>query len=139
MGRSLRWTLLWWYGGLLAATIVAFGATLYIRATQALTASVDNGLQMRGRAMLEALGWDEEEEHWEVELSEQYVRGFLSAGWFEYRDGKGTLLGAGGAVVPALPGEVAGFQDRGDERLLVLDGPKATRVRLGRPVTAERA
>ena len=79
MRRSIRWSLIGWFGLLLAAVLIGFGGVLYTKARQDAEAGIQSRLEGQAAAILGALEWDEED-GWEVELSDDYLRG-LTAGF----------------------------------------------------------
>jgi heavy metal sensor kinase len=129
MGRSLRRDLIGWLGLLLAVVLVAFGWTLQGRVSRAVLAGADASIESRGRAVLGALEWDDRD-GWEVELSEEYMRGWSASGWMELRDRSGSVL----ATVGVLP-EGAG---RSARELLLAD-PRGPTLRVGRSIEMEQA
>ena len=136
MPRSICWTLSGWFGLLLAIVLLTFGTVLYLRATDALRAGVDDALESRGRAILAALEWDETD-GWELDLTDEYLRGVAEEIWFDIRDEAGVRIRHGGR--PAEPGgRGPGFHDVANHRELVLPGPRGTSLRIGRSIGPER-
>ncbi len=138
MPRSLRWTLIGWYGLLLAAVIAIFGALLHGRVSRAVFAGVDATVESRARAILGALEWDERD-GWELELSDEFLRGLADGGWFEVADAEGTVIRHGGPVPASARDEPLGLRENGSARVVTLAGPRGTLVRVGRSIETERA
>jgi len=135
MRRSLRWTLIGWYGCLIAAVVAIFGATLHGRVSDAVLASVDASLENRARAIHGAFEWTDEDE-WELELSDDYLRGAADGGWFQIADADGRTIRSGGDVPEVAPGS-AGLHDASGQRAFVLDGPRGTTIRVGGSIESE--
>ncbi len=134
--------MLGWFGLLLAAVIAVFGATLHARLSRAVFAGVDATIESRGRAIAGALEWDERD-GWELELSEDFLRGLADGGWYEVRDAAGQVIRKGGDRPTAdrpQPRFARPESARdGDVRELVIAGPRDSLVHVGRTVAAERA
>jgi heavy metal sensor kinase len=148
MRRSIRWSLIAWFAVLLALVLAAFGSLLYGEAARAAEAGVDGALEGQARAVLGALDLEEhgdwerdpgEHEGWELDLSDEYLRGLTAGGYYVVFDGNGRPLQTGGTGAPARPTGVAGVRDRGPLREVEMTGPQGTRVVVGRSVEAERA
>jgi two-component system OmpR family sensor kinase len=138
MRRSIRWTLIGWYGLLLVLVLAAFGATLYLQATAATLDIVDAGLRDRAHAIAGAMEWDEQD-GWEVELSDDYLRGITADAYFGVWGADGGLLLQGGSSGPDTSAHAPGTHTRGDLREMQIAGPQGTSVLVGRSIRAERA
>ena len=138
MGSSIRWTLIGWYGLLLAGVLAVFGGVLYARAVAATLDAVDAVLGDQAGAIAGALEWDEHD-GWELELSDDYLRGLGADAYYRVWAADGTLLRQGGAAGAAEPDPAAGPRPHGDRREVQLPGPLGTRVLVGRSIAGERA
>lgn len=137
MASSIRGTLIGWFGLLLTAVLTVFGVTLYRRVQVATLESVDAGLQHRARAIAAALEWDPQE-GWEIELSADYLSGLSADGYFASWAPDGTPLFHDVAGEARRPREAPGLYDRGDAREVEIEGPRGTRVLVGRPIRVEQ-
>lgn len=138
MGRSIRWTLIGWFGLLLAAVLGSFGALLYQQVAEATLSGVDAGLEHRADAIAGALEWDRKD-GWELELSGEYLRGLTARGYYGIWSPDGSLFRSGGVGGPAQPLRVEGLRTRGDLRELQRLGPEGTRIVVERSIAAEHA
>ncbi len=138
MSRSIRKTLICWYGVLLAAVLATFGAALYGQAATAALGGVDAALEDRARAIAAALEWDARD-GWELELSDDYVRGLAADAHFRVWSPEGSVLRQGGGSGTAGTAPSPGLHTVGDTRELVLKGPGGTSVLVGKPIGAELA
>jgi len=138
MGSSIRWTLIGWFGLLLAAVLGSFGALLYQQAAEATLSSVDAGLEDRAGAIAAALEWDAED-GWELELSEDYLSGLTARGYYGVWSPDGSSVRRGGAGVPDQPGANPGLRTRGDLREFERPGPEGARIVVGCSIAALRA
>jgi two-component system OmpR family sensor kinase len=138
MRRSIRWTLIGWYGLLLVAVLATFGATLYLQSTAATLDIVDAGLRDRVNAIAGAMEWDEQD-GWEIELSDDYLRGITADAYFGVWDADGALLLQGGSGGPDLSAHAPGTHTRGERREMRIAGPQGTSVLVGRSIREERA
>jgi heavy metal sensor kinase len=137
MRSSIRWSLIAWFALLLVVVLAAFGSLLYGEAARSSEAGVDSVLEGQARAVLGAMDLDEHD-GWELDLSDEYLRGLTAGGYYAVFDGDGRLLQAGGTGAPAQPTGVSGARDRGALREVEATGPRGTRVVVGRSVEAER-
>ena len=137
MPRSLRLTLIGWYGLLLTAVLVAFGATLYLRTRGALLEGIDAELASRSAAMVGALEWDEKD-GWELDLSDDFLRGVAAEASYSIWAWDGTLLREGGERAQAAPSGTPGLRSVGDLRELEVEGPGGTCVLLARSIAQTR-
>lgn len=134
---SIRRTLILWFGVLLVGAIATFGGLHAWKASQIIDAGVDASLRDRGEAIVAALE-HEEGEGWELDLSEEYLRGLAGRTWFEVLGPGGAPIARGGDVPP--PSTTAlGFSTSEERRELLLEGPDGSRVRIGRSIAGERA
>ncbi|MCZ6599101.1 MAG: HAMP domain-containing protein, partial [Planctomycetota bacterium] len=137
---SIRWTLIGWYGLLLAAVLGAFGTTLYLQAVDATLGAVDVTLDDRARVLAAALELDPED-GWEIDLSEDYLRGLAADAYFGVwaADGTPVLSGGDGGPdgPPDGPAATMGLHTRGDLREVSLAGPAGSRILVGRSIRPE--
>jgi heavy metal sensor kinase len=138
MSSSIRKTLIGWYGVLLAAVLATFGALLYGQAATAALGDVDAALEDRARAIAGALEWDEQD-GWELELSDDYLRGLAADTYFRVWTPEGALLRQGGGSGAAGADPSPGLHTAGNARELARKGPGGTSVLVGRSIAAERA
>ena len=138
MSSSIRWTIIGWFGLLLAVVLGTFGSLLYQQAAAATLEGVDAGLADRADAIAAALEWDEKD-GWELELSEDYLEGLTARGYFRVWDPAGTSVSSGGAGGPDLPHEIAGFFTRGELREVERIGPDRSTILVGASIEAELA
>ncbi|MCA8960300.1 MAG: HAMP domain-containing protein [Planctomycetes bacterium] len=137
---SIRRSILLWTGVLLLGVIVSFGALLYGRTVDALYSEIDASLEDRGAAIAGAIEW-EEEDGWELDLSDDYLRGVAEVMGYEVTLPDGTILASGG-MVPAVgddaAGRALGFRSGADFHELRRAGPAGTLVRVARSIIEVR-
>lgn len=138
MRRSIRLTLIGWFGLLLAAVLIAFGGLLYARTKSTLLEGIDAELESRSAAMVGALEWDEHE-GWELDLSDDFLRGIAADASYGLWGSDGTLLRSGGASPPTAPTGASGLRTSGDLREIEVAGAAGARVVVTRALAAERA
>ena len=138
MGSSIRWTLIGWFGLLLAVVLGSFGALLYQQAVEATLSGVDAGLDDRADAIAGALEWDLPD-GWELELSEDYLSGLTVRGYYGVWSPDGSPLRSGGTGGPEHPLGDLGLRTRDDLRELERQGPEGTRIVVGRSIASEHA
>jgi heavy metal sensor kinase len=134
--RSIRWALIGWFGLVLVAVVGTFGGLLYGQARSATLEGVDAGLHDRAHAIAAALEYDDVD-GWEVELSDDYLRGLAADGAFRVWAPDGAVLREGGEGARDGAAPALGLWTREDRRELVLAGPEGTRILVGRSVAAE--
>jgi len=137
MSRSIRLTLIGWYGLLLAAVLVAFGSALYGRTRSTLLEGIDAELASRSAAMVGALEWDEQD-GWELDLSDDFLRGVAADASYSLWTGDGGLLRSGGEAAPSAPSGESGLRTRGGLREIEVAGPRGARVLVARAMGATR-
>jgi two-component system, OmpR family, sensor kinase len=138
MPRSIRWTLIGWFGLLLAAVLAAFGGMLYARTKSTLLGGIDAELENRSAALAGALEW-EEQDGWELDLSDDYLRGVAEGASFGVWAPDGTLVRSGGDAPPSMPTDASGLRTRGDVREIEVGGAAGAHVILSRPIGVELA
>lgn len=138
MPSSLRRAVIGWYGVLILAAFAAFGVLLNLRVSRALFSQADEAIEDHARAIAATVEWDIFS-GWEIGISDEYLANVARQGWYEITDSKGVLVRKGGPVPAAQAASEPGLVDQGDFHEFVLEGPKHTRVRVGRSVAAERA
>jgi len=139
MRSSIGWTLIGWYGLVLTFVLGVLGTTLYWQAAATTMDGTDAALADRARAIVAALEWDERDAAWELELSDDYLRGIAADAFFSIRAPDGTLLRSGGDPAPGPGQELAALRASGDLREVELPGVRGARVVVGRSIAAERA
>jgi heavy metal sensor kinase len=138
MPSSIRLTLIGWFGLLLAAVLAAFGIALHARARSTLLEGIDAELTHRSAAIAGALEWDEHD-GWELELSDDFLRGVAADASFGLWGPDGTLLRSGGASPPAAPTGERGLRTSGDLREIEVAGAAGASVVVAQPLSAELA
>ncbi|MCI0587090.1 MAG: heavy metal sensor histidine kinase [Planctomycetes bacterium] len=138
MRRSIRGSLLGWYGALLTAVLAAFGGGLFWQAAAAVRAGVDAELDGRAQAIVAALEWDPRE-GWELDLRDDFLRGAGEGAHFGIWDAGGREVRRGGAGAPERPSGRTGVRERGEYREVERAGPEGTTVLVGRSIAPERA
>ncbi len=138
MRSSIRRTMVGWYGALLAAVLAVFGTALYQQATAAALGGADAALEDSARALAAALEYDERD-GWELELSDDYLRGVSADSYFRVWGPDGAPLRQGGGGGPLGVPPPPGFATVGDAREVAIAGPGGTSVLVGRSIAAERA
>jgi signal transduction histidine kinase len=136
--RSIRTTLLGWYGLILMAVLLVFGALLYRRAAEAMLSQHDALIESRANALAGGISY-EATDGWELELSDDYLRAVAETTYFAIWDGGGKLFRAGGvAEVPPLP-TALGRRQRGDLREHIARSRHGATVLVGLSQAADRA
>ncbi|MCI0588003.1 MAG: sensor histidine kinase N-terminal domain-containing protein, partial [Planctomycetes bacterium] len=138
MRRSIRWTLIAWFGLLLASVLAVFGAILVDRVSAKTLGGVDAWLSDRARAMAAALKW-EPREGWDFDISDKYLKAVADEGYFRVWGSKGEILCSGSVEGPLSPTGAEGLHSRGDLREIEIDGTNDSRIFVGRSIAPERA
>ncbi len=136
--RSIRTSLLGWFGLLLTAVLLTFGTLLYSQARSALWSGIDASLEGASLAILGALD-TEDEDGWELDLSDDYLQGMTQGGYFGLWDDEGRVLRRGGTGAPDLPATELGWHQRNGHRELRSRDDRGVHVVVGRSVDAELA
>ncbi|QDU65014.1 HAMP domain-containing sensor histidine kinase [Engelhardtia mirabilis] len=134
MRNSLRWTLIGWFGAILALAVAAFGSVLYLQVSESGLRSVEVSLAERAQALAAALEYDARD-GWELELSEDYLRGLTQRCSFRIVTPAGEVIAQGGGAQwsgamdtpSATTGEPASGV-HGDSYHFTLVGPGKLRV-----------
>lgn len=162
MGRSIRWSLIGWFGLLLAGVVGTYGWLVHDAAARATWGGVDGALRGQARAILSALEFDAEVlgppapgaepkvlgSGWELDLSMEFRGGMARDGYWALYAADGARIHAEGARYAAdapRPARVEGdgvVRLAGDLRECWLAGAPDGRplvAVVGRTVAAEQA
>ncbi|MBI3268636.1 MAG: HAMP domain-containing protein, partial [Planctomycetes bacterium] len=141
MNRSIRRTLLFWYALILLGVIAAFGAVLAVEVREAALRQVDSEVTAHAQALVDELE-PQPGGHFELELSDEYVRYFRRAGpdtpYYAIWDEKGAFVDRSRPDVeprrPSAPEE----REDGTRREHIVAGPGGTLLLVGRDTRGER-
>lgn len=136
-GRSIRGSLMAWFSLLLSGVLLTFGTVLHGRAREAIWAGVDTSLVGSARALFAALD-TEDEDGWELDLSDDYLQGMTQGGYFAIWDDGGTVMRRGGEGAPDRPSGRRGFREQGAFRVLEESDSRGFQVVLARSIDSER-
>ena len=139
MRKSIRWTLIGWFGLLLASVLTVFGAILVDRVSAKTLGGVDAWLSDRANALAAALKWEPSEKQWDFDISDEYLKAVADEGYFRVWGSKGEILVSGSVEGPLSPTGVEGLRSRGDLRELEIGGTNGSRIFMGRSIAPERA
>lgn len=139
MFRSIRTTLLFWYGLIFLALLGAYGATVYIRLRRSLYKAVDAKLEVHAQTLAAGLV-EMDDGSLDLEVPKNFRLLFRRGEEIPYyviwdREGKEIHRSAAAGEVPRPTEPVA--RTRGTFREVVMQGPKRTWILAGRRAKEE--
>ncbi len=128
MARSIRVTLLAWFGAILFVALTGMGAAMYVRLRQSMLAEADAELRTHAAGIAGALQVHASG-HFELQLSDAYHDYFnRGPAYFALWDGQGRSQ----STIPAIPPRPSpGERTRGDVREVTIAGPGGTLILVG--------
>jgi len=142
MRNSIRWTLIGWFGLLLASVLGVYGAVLLDRIPALTLDHVDAWLSAHANAFAAVLRWEPDEKTWDFDIRDEYLDEVAQEGYFRIWGPKGEafeILVAANVEGPKWPTGTDGLRTRGDLRELEIAGPDGSRIFVGRSIAPELA